>query len=74
MTAINRFIKEAKSGATEIVVRDGKQLRQVAEKARNSIELWQRPVDEIEALIRAGKVYLLGVPVRVIGSSLTNLP
>jgi len=65
MTAINRMLKEAKQGASEIVVLPGKQLRQVAHHARNSIDLWQKPVDEIEALIRTGKVTMRGVPLRV---------
>ncbi len=64
MTAINKAIKEAKSGATEVVIRS-KDVRTFAEHFRMLSVNSDSTTDDIASGIKAGRLRLLGVPVRV---------
>jgi len=65
MTALNRVIAEAKRGAKELRIRSN-EVRGIAEHFRLTARYGNPSIDTVERMMRAGDMYILGVPVRVI--------
>lgn len=69
MTIINRMIKQAHSCPKPVeLLLPRHRVRRVAEHIRLSMLFTRVSIDEIEQMIVDGKLKLLGIPVRVIGS------
>ena len=65
MTLVNKLIKEARSDPEFLTINSG-QVRQIAAHAHSLMMTSKRPtIEEIEGLIRAGKMRMCNIPVRV---------
>lgn len=65
MTLVNRLIKEARSNPEYLKINNG-QVRQIAAHCHSLMMTTNRPsVEEIEERIRAGKMYMCNLPVKV---------
>lgn len=70
MTVINNLIRLSRQRPAELTITD-RQVRGVAEyfRALSYLPLEPEKVEEISADIRAGRVKLLDIPLRVLGAS-----
>jgi kynurenine formamidase len=65
MTLVNRLIKEARDNPECLRINAG-QVREIAAHAHSLMMTTNRPtIEEIEDQIRAGKMQMCGIPVRV---------
>ena len=65
MSLINRLIHEAKTGNAELRIRP-QDVGRVAQHMR-ALNNWSGDDDAARLALRAGKVRLLGIPIRVLG-------
>ncbi len=67
MTLVNRLIKEARGSPDYLDINLG-QVRQIAAHAHSLMMTTKRPsIEELEEQIKAGKMRMCGIPVRVLG-------